>query len=163
MGFPIVQTTYYLTNRLVAEKNAALAAPTLFSAARCGLGQNIITPNSNSVYTDMDEGGYTGYAEPATIVWSALLNETDGSVTTLSPSQLFRCTGSSSVTMNNFFINDGVGISSVTMMGSSSTGILGSGQIVPGKGFSSVGDGFGLTIAWNTGVATLNCEATATS
>lgn len=163
MGWPIIQTTYYLTNRLTAEKNASLAAPTLFSAARCGLGQSIITPHAASVYTDMDEGGYTGYAEPATIVWSALLNETDGSVTTLSASQLFRCTGSSSITINNFFVNDGVGISSVTMMGSSSTGILGSGQVNPGIGFANPGDGFGLTVAWNSGVATLNCEATATS
>jgi hypothetical protein len=163
MGWPIVQTTYYLANRLTAEKNAALAAPTLFSAARCGLGQNIITPNAGTVYSDLDEGGYTGYAEPATIVWSALINETDGSVTTLSPSQLFRCTGSSSISINNFFINDGVGVSSVTNMGSSSTGILGSGQVVPAKGFANIGDGFGITIAWNSGVATLNCEATATS
>jgi len=163
MGFPITWTSAFMQAALEALIAAGSSSIGVLGAARCGLGQNVITPGPGTEWADFDEGGYTGYAEPAVIVWSAYINETDGSKTCLSPEQLFRCTGSSSVTMNSFFVNDGAGIDSVTHMGSTSTTIYGSGQLVPGKSFSAVGDGFGLTIAWNSGVATANCEATSTS
>jgi hypothetical protein len=159
MGFPIVWTTNYQNKLMTGAIAAGSTSPGVLGTARCGLGQALITPNPATAWAVLDEGGYTGYAEPATIVWSALFNEVDGSQTALSPEQLFRCTGTSSVTMNNFFIGDGVGVSS-TNIGSSSTGILGSGLITGGFPFVNTGDGFGLTIAWNSGLASLNCEAT---
>lgn len=158
-AFPIVWTTYFQTTLLNNAIGSSSVAG-LLNKSRCGLGQTAITPGASVAWADTGEGGYAGYAEPATIVWTALLNEVDQSVTSQSPAQLFRATGASSVTMNNFFVNDGVGISSITNVGSSSTGVYGSGRIVPGYQYSVAGDGFSLVINWNSGLATLNCEGT---
>jgi hypothetical protein len=156
MGFPIVQTTYYFSNSLVALINPTLAAPVLLSAAKIMLGTTPITPSVTTNYASLTEAAFTGYAQSATVVWGAPVNELDGSQTALSPSHLFRCTASGTPeVISNFAVTDGVA--------PTATGILGSALINPGVPIQDAGDGFSLTVAWNLGPASANCEGTITS
>ncbi len=156
MGFPIVQTTYYYNNTLVGLIDAALAAPLLLAAAKLGLGVAVVTPAPTTAIADLSEATYTGYAESATVVWGTPVNESDGTLTSLSPSHLFRATSASPANIvNNFFVTDGVA--------SPSQGILGSGRIIPAFTFGAIGDGFSLTVGWNLGVNSPNCEAVMTA
>lgn len=163
MGQPITFTSYYQQLVATALGAGTFTATGKLSLARCGSGSTTLSPSPMTNWAATGEGGFTGYAQPATIVWTSWLNEVDMSATIQSPAQLFRVTGASSVTMNNFFIDDGQGISSVTNVGSTSTGIFGSAVISPGRTMVNVGDGFSVTINWNVGTATANSEGNISS
>lgn len=150
----LVKTTYYWNN-LIQLANGASSVP-LLKSGKSGLGSAQITPNKNSVFADMVEANYTGYLETTTIVWTAITNESDGSQSTYAPSWLFRCTGASSVSVNNCFVTDGVGTASV---GNASTGILGSARFLSPVNFVNIGDGLSLLIQWNEGVVSANSNA----
>ena len=150
----IIKTTYYWHNLIQLANGADSVA--LLAAAKAGLGTALLTPGPATTFADLAEATYTGYLESATIVWTAIANEADGSQSTYSPGHLFRCTGASSVAVNNAFVTDGVGTASV---GNASTGILGSAKFLTPVNFINVGDALNLTIQWNEGVASVNSNA----
>lgn len=153
---PIVQTTYYFKNSLTGLINAALAAPLLLAAAKQGLAASSFTPNVGTVEGDFTEAAFTGYAQSATIVWGAPLNEPDGSQTSLSPANLFRCTTTGTAeTIYGGFVSDGVA--------SPGSGILGSYVMPVPIPIVNAGDGFSVVIAWPMGQAPSDCEAVITS
>lgn len=154
----LVKTTYYWNN-LVALAIGSSSVP-LLAAGKLGLGTALITPSYATTFAACMEATYTGYLESATIVWTAIANEIDGSQSSYSPSHLFRCTGSSSVTVNNAFVTDGVGTASV---GNASTGILGSCKIAGGVNFVNIGDSLNLLVQWNEGVVSANSQGTVTT
>lgn len=151
MPFPITFTRYYETDALTALIDPTLAAPVLLAAAKIGLGTAVVTPGPATTFAELVEAGFTGYSQSATVVWGLLVNELDGSVTSLAPSHLFRCTVTGAgQSVNNFFVTDGVA--------SPGTGILGAARISPAIPIEFAGDGFSLTVAWNFGPASANSE-----
>ncbi len=149
MEFQLVQTTYFWSNGLAGLINATLTAPLLLAAAKMGLGKAVITPAPSTTYTALSEADFVGYSESATIVWGTPINETDGSLTSISPSHLFRATSAGTPNIiNNCFVTDGVA--------PTATGILASAKIVPGIEITNIGDGFALSIGWNMGPAGAN-------
>ncbi len=153
MGLPLVYTKYFANNLLVDAVNPALAAPTLLAAAKIGLGQAAITPAFGTVFADCVECTFTGYAESATVVWGTPVNESDGTLTSFSPSHLFRATDAVAPNVcNNLFVTDGVA--------PAGTGILAAGRVAPGFPFAIAGDGFSVTVGINLLVAPPNAEFT---
>lgn len=147
--FQIFQTNYYYLNSLNALINPALAAPVLLSAAKMGLGTAVITPGLTTTIADLAEATFTGYAESATIVWGTPINDVDTTPTSISPSHLFRASGTAVTnTINNLFVTDGVA--------SPSQGILGSARITPGVPIFNIGDGFAAVVDWNYGITPAN-------
>ena len=154
----LAKTTYYWNN-LIQLANGASSVP-LLASAKTGLGTGLITPGPAIAFADCMEATYTGYLESATIVWTPIANEIDGSQSTYSPGHLFRCTGASSVAVNNAFVTDGVGTASV---GNASTGILGSARFTTPVTFVNIGDALNLLIQWNEGVVSANSNAQVTT
>lgn len=156
MEVQLVKTTLYWRDLLTNAVNAGTATLTLLSAAKLGAGTTVLTPNPTTVIADLGETTFIGYAESATIVWGLPVNETDGSVTSISPAHLFRCTtGGAEQAINNVFVTDGVA--------SPNQGILASAIVSPAIGITNIGDGFSVVIAWNEGVASVNSEGTIVS
>jgi len=153
MGYPLVQTNYYYTNLLTAAINPALAAPVLLAAAKMMLGTAAITPSLTIAFADLVEATFVGYAESATIVWGALLNEVDGSPVSDSPSHLFRATSNAAPnTIQAFGVTDGVA--------PAATGILASARITPGIPIVNPGDGFTAVCSWSLGPTLTNTQVT---
>ena len=156
MEVQIVKTTVYWLDLLLNATNAGTPALTKLSAAKIGCGTTVLTPSPTTVIADLGEATFIGYAESTTIVWGLPVNETDGSVTAISPAHLFRCTtGGAEQAINNVFWTDGVA--------SPSQGILGSAVVDPAISITNVGDGFSVVSAWNEGVASVNSEGTIVS
>lgn len=152
MGVQVVQTKYYFNNSLAGLINATLAAPLLLAAAKQGLTTSVFNPAYNTAFSDMTEPTFTGYAESATVVWGAPVNEIDGSQTSLSPSALFRATAvPTPESITGGFVSDGVA--------SPGTGILGSYKLSTPIPIQNPGDGFSVVIAWNLGQAGAPCMA----
>lgn len=140
----LVNTAYWDNILLAAAINPALAAPTVLSAAKMMLGVAAITPNLRTVYADLSEATFTGYAQSATIVWGALVNESDGSPSSEAPSHLFRCTaGGTPNSIQSFGITDGVV--------APGTGIIASAAIAPPIPIVNAGDGFSALPSMNIG------------
>jgi hypothetical protein len=154
----IIKTTYYWNNLMQVAVGAS-SVP-LLASAKIGLGTAAITPGPATTFADLMEATFTGYLESATIVWSPIVNETDGSQSSDAPSHLFRCTGASSVAVNNVFVTDGVGTASV---GNPSTGILGSARLATPVNFINIGDSLNVNIEWNEGVVSPNSQAIASN
>lgn len=149
MNFQLFLTNYYYLNSLTALINPSLAAPVLLAAAKMGLGTASITPGLVTTEADLVECTFTGYAQSATIVWGSPINDVDTTPTSISPSHLFRATGTAITnTVNNLFVTDGVA--------SPGSGILGSARITPGVPIFNIGDGFAAVVDWNYGVMPAN-------
>lgn len=144
MNFPIIPTTFYYNAILVDAINPALAANTILADAKQGLSNASFTPSITTEFADTPAPAWTGYAQSATIVWGAPLNEPNGGVSALSPSNLFRATSvSSPENVYGGIVTDGVA--------SPGTGILGSYRINPSISIQVPGDGLSVTVAWNLG------------
>ena len=144
MIFPLIPTTYYYNAVLANIIDSTLAAPTLLAAAKQGLSNAIFTPGVGTVFADTPAPGFTGYAQSATVVWGAPLNEGNGGQNSLSPAAPFRATAvPSPETIYGGFVSDGVA--------SPSTGILGSWKLTPAYPIQNAGDGFSVVIGWCLG------------
>lgn len=144
MPYPIVKTTYQFTDDITNAINAGAAANTLLAAAKLGCGTGIFTPGVNSSFADCVECTFTGYAQSATVVWGAPVNEIDGSETSLAPSHLFRCSaGPATDNVTNVFVTDGVA--------PAGTGILGIARLTVPIPIVNTGDGFAAIVSWNVG------------
>lgn len=152
MGIPLIKTTAYYAD--VMTQDIALApAATKLSGAKMGLGTGAISIGPTTLITDLIEAAFTGYARSATIVWGLPINELDGSVTSQSPSALFRCTvtGAGENIQNLFVCDSGAPPAGV---------ILGACRITPPIPIVVAGDGFTALIDWNSGETPGNCQAT---
>ncbi len=149
----LTKTRAYWLDLLENAINPGTAVLTKLSAAKIGAGLTLVTPGPNTVIGDLGEATFIGYAESATVVWGAPVNEADGTVTSISPSHLFRCTTGGTVqTVQNVFVTDGVV--------SPNQGILAVATVSPGIDIAVIGDGFSVVISWNEGVASINSQST---
>lgn len=144
MNVSLQPTNYYFLEMLTALINPALAAPTLLAAAKMMLGQNFFSPSLNTVYSNLSECDFVGYAQSATIAWGVPVNDVDTTPTSIAPSHQFRAT--SAATPNNvqsLAVTDGVA--------PTATGILASGAFAPPITIANIGDGFAVIVDWNLG------------
>ena len=140
MIFPLIPTTYYYKTTLTNVIDPALAAPTLVAAAKQGLSNALFTPSVLTAFTDTPAPGWTGYAQSATIVWGAPLNEINGGQNSLSPAALFRATAvPAPESVYGGYISDGVA--------PTATGILASWAFAPAYPIQNPGDGFSVVAA----------------
>ena len=146
MANAILKTTVYYVGILTDEINPALAAPCPLAAAKFGPGTAVFSPGVTSTIADCAPAASTGLAISATIVWGTPINELDGSVTSWSPSHLFRATVVVPETVTNIYVTDG------------STGLLGVALINPQVPIANVGDGFAALVGWNEGPTPANCN-----
>jgi len=147
MSNPFVVTTFAYSSLLTDEINPALAAPTKLAAAKVGVGTAVFTPGVNSTITDCAQAASTGLALSATIVWGLPINELDGSVTSQSPSHLFRASAVTPETITNVYLTDG------------STDLMACALISPTVPIAVIGDGFSCIVQWNQGLNGANCNA----
>lgn len=153
MIVPLYPTDYYMRNSLTGLINAALAAPLLLSAAKVMLGTANISPGLTTAFADLVEASYTGYAESATVVWAAPINDVDTTPTSIGALHVFLATGSGSTPgITCIGVTDGVA--------SPSTGILASGNLLTPIDMSVSGNGFAVVVNWNMGNVPGNLVAT---
>lgn len=156
MAVQLVKTTVYWADLLANAINPGTAMLTKLSGAKLGAGQTVLTPSPSTIITDLGEASFIGYSESTIVIWGAPVNETDGTVTSISPAHLFRCTTTGAEqAINNIFVTDGVA--------SPNQGILASARVSPAIPIEFTGDGFSVVIAWNEGVASVNSEGTIVS
>src|SRR6185437_8809383 len=89
----LTYTAALLADVLKQDYDPTVVGPGKLSGAKLALFSNNVTPQPSSVWADLTECVYSGYAESAVVVWGPPVNEVDGTVTTLSPSHLFQKTG----------------------------------------------------------------------
>lgn len=146
MANTIVKTYAYYASLLTDDIDPTLAAPTKLAAAKVGVGVAVFSPGPFSTIADCGQAASTGLGVSATIVWDAPLNEVDGSVSSLSPSILFRATVVVAETVTNVYVTDG------------GTALFGCALISPTVPIAAVGDGFAAIISWNQGQTPGNCN-----
>lgn len=87
----LIRTTYLdgLIAALIIDPGETPPDPPL-KTTKQALFTNNPPIGPGTVWGDLTEAAYSGYAKSATIVWTAAINEADGSVTNMSPGHLFK-------------------------------------------------------------------------